>query len=81
MTLGTLIRRRRHELAVSQTKLAKMLSLGSGQLISNIENNRCGFPRKRLKRLCRALLLDQQVVLNICVEEQRSLIAKSLGIK
>lgn len=81
MTIGKLIKRRRHELGVSQTKLAKMLSLGSGQLISNIENNRCGFPRKRLKRLCRALLLDQQLVLNICVEEERNHIAKSLGIK
>lgn len=81
MTIGKLIRLRRHDLGVSQTKLARMLSLGSGQLISNIERGRCGFPRKRLKRLCRALLLDQQIVLNICVEEQRSLIAKSLGIK
>lgn len=81
MTMGTLIRRRRHELAVSQTKLAKMLNLGSGQLISNIERGRCGFPRKRLKRLCRALFLDQELVLNICVEEERSRIAKSLGIK
>ena len=81
MTIGKLIRLRRHDLGVSQTKLARMLNLGSGQLISNIERGRCGFPRKRLKRLCRALLLDQQIVLNICVEEQRSLIAKSLGIK
>jgi transcriptional regulator with XRE-family HTH domain len=81
MNLGTLIKKRRLELGISQAKLSKMLNFSTGQLISNIERGACGFPKKRLKKLCRCLLLDQSLVLNVCLEETRKEYCALLGIK
>lgn len=81
MRLSALIKSRRLELGISQNKLAALLSLESGQLISNIERGRCGFPRRRLKRLCRALLLDRGVVYSALLIDESKKIASSLGMK
>lgn len=81
MYLNKLIQKRRLELGLSQVKLAKMLSFKGGQIISNIERGACGFPKKRLKRLCRALLLDQATVLQAVMTDERKQIEKLLGVK
>ena len=81
MYIGKFIKQRRISLGLSQAELAKLLSLNSVQLISNIERGRCGFPRRRLKRLSRALLLDKVDLLKVCSHSVYSELCKDLGIK
>ena len=81
MYLAKVIKGRRKELGISQNRLAVLLNLESGQLISNIERGKCGFPRRRLKRLCRALLLDKQTIYGALILEESDKILKDLGAK
>ena len=81
MKIGLFIRKRRLELGLSQGDLARLLNLNSVQLISNIERQKCGFPRKRLKRLSRALLMDRTELFKVCVQVEMGLLCKDLGIR
>lgn len=81
MHMSYLIRTRREALNISQGKLANLLGLKTGQIISNIERGECSFPKKRLKRLAKVLLLDRREILDSIVRDEREKIAKLLGVK
>ncbi len=80
MKVSQLIKERRQSLNISQEKLAKMLGVGTGQFISNIERGLCPMPKRKLKRVCRCLLLDRKVMYAACLEEAAQSIQKSLGL-
>jgi transcriptional regulator with XRE-family HTH domain len=80
MSLAKVIRNRRRELGISQDKLASFLGY-DGQFISNIERGVCGMPRKKLKKLCRVLFLDQNLVYATLMESEGIEIRKALGMK
>jgi len=79
--LNKLIRSRRQELGISQARLALMLGYPTGQFISNIEAGRSQMPRKKLRRLCRGLLLDSNLVYSALVAEYMTDLAQDLGLK
>jgi transcriptional regulator with XRE-family HTH domain len=81
MVLNEMIRKRRREMNLSQGKLSKLLGYDSAQLISNIERGVCHFPKRKLKRLCRVLMLDQQAVYNSLVYQSAKEIAESMGMR
>lgn len=81
MQLNSLIKKQRVSLGVSQLKLSKMLGYPNACFLNNIENNRSKMPRKKLKRLCRALLLDKSVLYQAALADEANELLRSLGLK
>jgi transcriptional regulator with XRE-family HTH domain len=57
--IAILVRKKRYELGVGQTELAKMAGFKNGQFISNLERGLCGIPPKKIARF--SIILDLQV--------------------
>jgi DNA-binding XRE family transcriptional regulator len=76
-----LVKGRRIELELSQHNLGKMLGYPNAQFICNIEHGRSKMPRKKLKRLCRGLLLDSRLVVQALTSDYQNELFKMLGIK
>jgi transcriptional regulator with XRE-family HTH domain len=81
MQLSSLIKKQRVSLGLSQLKLSKMLGYPNACFLNNIENNRSKMPRKKLKRLCRALLLDKNVLYSAALTDEANEILKALGVR
>ena len=81
MKLSAVIKSRRNQLGLSQLKLAKLLGYSEPFFLSNIENGRSHFPRKKLKRLRRVLFLDDSVLVEALLNDERDKIYKYLGLK
>ena len=76
-----LVKGRRIELGLSQHALGKMLGYPNAQFICNIENGRSKMPKKKLKRLCRGLLLDSYLVVGALSRDYQEELFKILRIK
>lgn len=80
MHLNKLIRSRRLELGMSQMKLSKLLGYREPYFLSNIERGRSVFPKGKLKRLRRALLLDERVLIDVLLRDYSVNIYRHLGV-
>lgn len=56
---------------VSQQDLSILLGFksGSGQFISNVERGLCGFPPKLVPKICSALNLDEEILLEAMMKD------------
>jgi transcriptional regulator with XRE-family HTH domain len=81
MTLNKFIKLKRIERGITQARLAEMLGYNIAQSIYNIESGKMNLPNSKLKRLCRALLVDKSTVANILISEYKEKVVKSLNIK
>jgi transcriptional regulator with XRE-family HTH domain len=81
MTFSQLVKTRRLELGISQLKLSKLLGYNEPYFLSNIENGRSKFPRKKLKRLRKILFLDNNVLVDVLMCDERLKIYQLLGLK
>ena len=69
MTVGQLIRKRREDLALTQSDLGKLLGLKYGNFIGMLETGKASFPLSRALDYAEALDLEPAVLLEIFFEE------------
>lgn len=81
MKFTNLIKKRRLELGLSQAKLARMLGYSNPQFICNIESGRSKMPKRKLRRLCRGLLLDTRTAIDAIMKDELNDLCKTLGLK
>ena len=76
--LGQFLKQKRAEAGLTQWDVAQKLGYSSAQFISNFERGLCQPPLNQLKNIVEIYGLNPQELVDIMMQEQRSLLEKSI---
>lgn len=72
------IKKRRHELPITQTELAKRLGM-SVQYLNKIEAGKVPVPTAKINKLCKILKINKFDIIEMLTEDYRSKITRRLN--
>lgn len=78
--LGAYLKNQREKRGLTQSEVASKLGYGSPQFISNIERGISNVPLKSLKVIIDLYQIQPQEVIDILIQERRSILEKQLGL-
>lgn len=71
MQTNELIKQKRLEKNMSQNELARELGYITPQLVSNAERNLCGFPKTKVKKICKVLGITKRDFMDAYLSDQK----------